>query len=112
MLNNKGQALIEFVLILPIFLMILFVIIDFGMIFNAKNNLENTSNDIINLFKENNDINNLRNVFSKYNIKIEEVDEYYKLTITDKINLITPGSNIVLDNPYEIKVERVVSNVK
>ena len=38
MLNNKGQALIEFVLILPIFLMILFVIIDFGMIFNAKSN--------------------------------------------------------------------------
>ena len=112
MLNNKGQALIEFVLILPVFLMILFVIIDFGMIFNAKNSLENTSNDVINLFKENNDINNLRNVFSDYDIKIEEVDNYYKITITDKVKLITPGANIVLDNPFEVKVERVVSNVK
>ena len=112
MLNNKGQALIEFVLILPVFLMILFVIIDFGMIFNAKNSLENTSNDVINLFKENNDINNLRNVFSDYDIKIEEVDNYYKVTITDKVKLITPGANIVLDNPFEVKVERVVSNVK
>lgn len=112
MLNNKGQALIEFVLILPVFLMILFVIIDFGLIFNAKYNLENTSNDVINLFKNNNDINNLRNTFNNYDIKIEEVSDYYKLTITDKINLITPGLNLILSNPYEIKVERVVSNVK
>ena len=112
MLNNKGQALIEFVLILPVFLMILFVIIDFGMIFNAKANLENTSNDVINLFKENNSLSNLQNVFSDYEIKIEEIDAYYKVTITDKVNLITPGLNLILPNPYEVKVERVVSNAK
>lgn len=112
MLNNKGQALVEFVLILPVFLMILLVIVDFGMIFNAKSNLENASNDVISLFKQNNDINNLRNVFKDYDIKIEEVDNYYKLTIKDKVNIITPGLNLILDNPYEISVERVVSNVK
>ena len=32
-MNNKGQALIEFVLILPVFLFILFAVIDFGMIY-------------------------------------------------------------------------------
>lgn len=112
MLNNKGQALVEFVLILPVFLMILLVIIDFGMIFNAKSNLENTSNDVISLFKQNNDINNLKNAFKDYDIKIEEVDNYYKLTVKDKVNIITPGLNLILDNPYEISVERVVSNVK
>lgn len=112
MLNNKGQALIEFVLILPVFLMILFVIVDFGMIFNAKSNLENTSNDIISMYKDNNDINNLKNIFNNYDIKIEEVSNYKKIIITDKVNLITPGLNIILDNPYEIKVERVVTNAK
>ena len=50
-MNNKGQALIEFVLILPIFILILFSVIDFGIIFNKKSNLENDSVDIINLFK-------------------------------------------------------------
>ena len=40
-MNRKGQALVEFVLILPIFIMILFSIVDFGMIFNKKNELEN-----------------------------------------------------------------------
>ena len=112
MLNNKGQALIEFVLILPIFLMILFVIIDFGMIFNAKSNLENKSNDIISLFKTNNNVNNLKNVFNDYDIKVENANEYYKITITDKVNVITPGLNLIIGNPYEIKVERIVSNVK
>lgn len=112
MLNNKGQALVEFILILPVFLMILFIIIDFGMIFNAKSNLENTSNDVVSLFKVNNDINNLRNIFNDYDIKIEEVDEYYKVTITSKVDLITPGLSLIISDPYEIKVERVVSNVK
>ena len=112
MLNNKGQALIEFVLILPVFLMILFVIIDFGMIFNAKSNLENTSNDVISLFKKNNDVNNLKKIFSDYDIKIENVNDYYKVTIIDEVNVITPGLNLIIGNPYEIKVERIVSNVK
>lgn len=112
MLNNKGQALIEFVLILPVFLMILFAIIDFGMIFNAKANLENKSNDVINIFKSNNDLNNLKNIFEDYDINVEEVDNYYKISITDKVRLITPGLNLIIHNPYEIKVERVISNAK
>ena len=53
-MNRKGQALVEFVLILPIFIMILFSIVDFGIIFNKKNELENISIDIINLLNNNN----------------------------------------------------------
>lgn len=45
-MNKKGQALIEFVLILPIFLMILFVIVDFGNLLYSKNKLQNQSTDI------------------------------------------------------------------
>ena len=63
-MNRKGQALVEFVLILPIFIMILFSIVDFGMIFNKKNELENISIDIINLLNNNN--------------KIEEIQKEYR----------------------------------
>ena len=35
-MNNKGQALVEFVLILPVFIFILFAVYDIGMIFNKK----------------------------------------------------------------------------
>lgn len=111
-LNNKGQALIEFILILPIFLMILFIIVDFGVIFSAKSNLENNSSDIINLYKESNDINKIKSLYTNYTIDIEKEDEFDKITIKDYVNLITPGMNRVLSNPYEIKVERVVYNAK
>ena len=49
-MNNKGQALVEFVLILPVFLFLLLSIYDFGMMFNFKNELENDSSDIITLY--------------------------------------------------------------
>ena len=51
-MNRKGQALVEFVLILPIFIMILFSIVDFGMIFNKKNELENISVDVVNMLNK------------------------------------------------------------
>ena len=50
--NSKGQALVEFVIILPIILMILFIIIDFSNIFYQKNHLESTLNDVVE-YKEN-----------------------------------------------------------
>ena len=53
-MNRKGQALVEFVLILPIFIMILFVVVDFGMILNKKNELENVSVDVVNMLKNKN----------------------------------------------------------
>src|SRR5665648_31012 len=46
MLNMKkenGQSLVEFALVLPILLILVFGIIDFGMLFSAKNQLEMTS---------------------------------------------------------------------
>jgi len=39
-MNKRGQALIEFVLILPLFIFLLFAVYDFGMIFSVKNTLE------------------------------------------------------------------------
>ena len=40
-MNRKGQALVEFVLILPVFLMILFTIVDFGNLLHSKTELQN-----------------------------------------------------------------------
>ena len=61
-MNRSGQALVEFVLILPIFLFILFIIVDFGIIFSAKNSLENNSVDIINLLENNTSIDEIENI--------------------------------------------------
>lgn len=41
--QENGQSLVEFALVLPILLLLVFSIIDFGMLFAAKNQLEITS---------------------------------------------------------------------
>lgn len=110
-MNNKGQALIEFVLILPIFLMILFVIVDFGTIFNNKSMLENDSAEIIEMYKNGSSIQEINKIYS--NVKISSSvyqTKYTKIVIKKDVKLITPGMNRILDNPYPIKIERIISN--
>ena len=112
-MNRKGQALVEFVLILPIFIMILFSIVDFGMIFNKKNELENIRIDIINLLNNNNNkIEEMQKEYPKVDIKLTNEEKYTIVEISTKVNIITPGLNRVLGNPYIVKVERKIPNVE
>ena len=107
-MNNRGQALIEFVLILPVFLFILFAIIDFGVIFNTKSNLENDSTDIINLYKNGTSLTEIKKIYSDSDIDISNKEDYYMFSISMSVNLITPGFNRIFGNPYVISVERVI----
>ena len=111
-MNRKGQALVEFVLILPIFIMILFAIVDFGMIFNKKNELENISIDIINLLNNNNKIEEIQKEYPKVDIKLTNEEKYTIVEISTKVKMITPGLNRVLGNPNIVKVERKIPNVE
>jgi len=104
--NNKGQALVEFVLILPIFIFLLLVIIDFGIIFNEKNNLENVSLDIINLYNNGTSLEDIKKLYLKNKIVIMDEVDYYKINISKDINLITPGLSRIFGEPYTIDVER------
>ena len=107
-MNNKGQALIEFVLILPVFIFILFAVIDFGMIFSSKSNLENDSALIVELFQNGTSIEEIKNIYNDDVINISNDGKYYKLSVSMSVNLITPGLNRVLGDPYVVSVERVI----
>lgn len=114
MLGKKGQALIEFVLILPVFIMLLFAVIDFGRIFVNKNELETSLGIINDIDKTSINEENLsqlinKNKTNKINVSVSEVENgYLTVTLTRNINIITPGLNIILSSPYEIEVSRVV----
>ena len=56
MMNKRGQALIEFVLILPVLLLLIFAFIDFGRIIVCKNHLEGVMNEVA--FLNDTDISN------------------------------------------------------
>lgn len=110
-MNRKGQALIEFVLILPVLVLILFVIIDFGNIFHSKYELQNQSTDIVRLIREGNNEQEILDNYSKLEIEINVYkDNYRKITVSKKIDLITPMMNKILGDPYLIEVERIIPN--
>ena len=108
-MNRKGQALVEFILIVPVFLFILFTIVDFGTILNNKNNISNISNDIVEMYKNGDSIATIKNNYKDIDIKATKYKEkYIKINIEKNIKLITPGLNRVIGNPYKLKIERIV----
>lgn len=110
-MNRKGQALVEFVLILPVFLLILFAVVDFGMILSKKNELENISVDVVSMIKNKDNISDINNIYPDITIEVKEEGEYIMVRIYDEIDIMTPGLNRVLGDPHKIEVERVMPNV-
>lgn len=112
-MNKKGQALIEFVLILPIFLMILFVIVDFGNLLYSKNKLQNQSTDIARLIQNGENLQEVSKNYSNVEIEVTSYQEdYQRIILIEKIDLITPFLDRILGDPCQIKVERVIANAE
>ncbi len=110
-LNRRGQALIEFVLILPVLLLLVFAFIDFGRIILCKNHLESVMSDVIVLRNDNNNITKYLENDKDYKINYSiETGEDDKIILETKLDLITPGLNKILKNPYRIRVERRIIN--
>lgn len=109
-MNKRGQALIEFVLILPILLLIIFACIDFGRIITCRVHLEGMMNDVVKLSSENeNKIDNYLKSDSTYKIKYtKKTGEFNKVILETKLDLITPGLKNILKNPYKVTVERSI----
>ena len=106
-MNKRGQALIEFVLILPVLLLLIFAFIDFGRIIVCKNHLEGVMNEVASLSDM--DISNYLKKDTDYKISYSiKIDEYKNITLETKLSLITPGLNNILKNPYSVKVERSI----
>ena len=121
--NRKAQALIEFVLILPILIMLLFAIIDFGSIFICKSELENKINDAYEVAKLSanastlyDEIETIINKDSSRDIKLEltfdNESDFMTIRLVSEIKTITPGLNLIIGYPYEVSTERVVKYVK
>ena len=107
MKNNRGQALIEFVLILPLLLLLIFALIDFGRIIVCKSHLQGVMNEVVELTDEEiiTYLKKDKDYKITYNVKI---DEYKNITLSTKLDLITPGLKNILKNPYVVKEERSI----
>ena len=115
MLNKKGQALVEFVLILPIVVFILLAMFDFGSIIYHKNRLENVLANVVSLYEENYSEDDIKSklLLNKEGITlaIENNGAGEKIiTLKKECDVITPGLNFVLNSPYEIYTSRSLLN--
>lgn len=111
-MNKRGQALVEFVLIVPVLIMILFCMIDFGKILYYRINLESKIDKAISLYEEDKTFEEIKKIITKddnLNIKITNKDnEFVEFSLSKDVEIITPGLNVILDNPFETKITRVV----
>lgn len=110
MINNKGQSLVMFVLLLPIMILIMFMVIDIGKMILLRNELDNINYLAIDYGLDNLDNDNIedilkdvvyknRNSIDSNSILID--DEKIKIVLEDKVNLIIlKNSNIRVKSSY------------
>lgn len=96
-LNNKGQSLVMFVVILPVIIMILMMVVDIGKMVNLKSELDNINYIAISYGLDNisdDDIQDkIRKLVYKNKLGIDEVkieidDGEIDITLVDGIDLI------------------------
>ena len=109
-MNKKGQALVEFVLLIPIILMVLFVVIDFASIFYDRNHLEGILNDVVLMAQENVSEIEIKKAINDPSItySLEKNGQFAVVKLKKEVNMITPFSNVFFESPYVIKTERTI----
>ena len=98
-MNKKGQALIEFIIILPIFIMIMLAVFDYVRIYSEKSNLESVMEDVL-----------LSNELKDDNITLlkELDDEKTKYTLNKSINIYSPVISVIIGDKYVVSVSRTI----
>lgn len=112
--NNKGQALVEFVLIMPIFIFLIMAMVDLGNIIYKKYNLENTLDTVVELYEQGENQKMAAFVaVENINIDITDAgDDLTNVTISKDISIITPGLNNILGKNYTLSVDRTIYSTK
>ena len=108
LMNKKGQALVEFVLILPVVLILIFSSIDIFHLIMEKNDLDSTLNDEVELYiNEKIDIDTLKKDLVKYDVKTKNKDNYLTIVIKKEVKWISPITNTFLKH-FTITSKKVI----
>ena len=111
MKDNKGQALVEFVLIVPILIFILLALIDIGNVIINKYKLEDNLSTIVELYQNNkhDEINTLaenKGIVVSYTT----IGSYTTIKLKKNFVIMTPGLNNILGHQMVLETERSVYN--
>ncbi len=99
-MNKKGQALIEFILIIPLFVTLIISAVDIIGICYAKINLDNTLEEV--LLDENYPLE------KNLHLTVTQKDDQKTYYLAKEININSPMLVPFLSNDYEVKVQRTI----
>ncbi len=109
-LNKKGQALVEFVILLPIIFLIIFAIIDVSLVFYNKNHLEGVLDDVVTMASNGKTEEEIKKTIDNkditYNIIVD--GSYATINLKQKIYFTTPISYSFFKDGLEIETKRVI----
>ena len=109
-LNNKGQSLVMFILIIPILLMIMLLVIDIGNIIVNKTHLDNTNYIVIDYALEHLEDESLEDkVLKLINVNNGGGTET-KIDITNEKILITTKKEVKGLLTNSIKIKTIISS--
>ena len=97
-MNKKGQALIEFIIILPIFIMMMFAVFDCVRINSEKSKLESIIEDVI--------LDD--NTYSDVNVTKNRVNKGTEYVVSKDIEIYSPVVSVVTGTKYNVTVKRIV----
>ena len=113
-MKKRGQALVEFVIILPVFILMILGFIDIAKIIYNGNLLETRMESVVTEYRKNSDVTSLEKFIHGYDRYVEldivHNDEFTELKLSKNINLVTPGLNLIIKSPFEISAKRVIYN--
>lgn len=108
-MNKKGQALVEFILILPVLLLIAMAMIDIGNIFLKKYDLNNDLETVADLYT-NSKTKELGVYLAANDLTLhdETHDGMITLTLKKNIKITAPLLSNVLGKNYEIETSKIL----
>lgn len=107
--NNKGQALVEFVIVMPIFIIILLVVVDFGNIIHQKYVLENDIDTISEMYQS-----DKREDIDTYLDKIDATvnydydQDYVTIVLEKNVDIGTGFLGGILGKNYKITASKTI----
>lgn len=108
-MNKKGQALVEFILVLPVLLIVLMSIMDIGNIYIKRHEL-NEDIEIVTEMYQNGKKEQMHAYIAREEIefKEEKSSELIKLSLEKEVNINAPILSKIIGKKYKIESSKII----
>ncbi len=101
-MNKKGQALVEFILILPVLIFIILALVDIGKLNVMKMHLEGVLNNV------DESTETIKDKEYKISINKQETQDGLLIELKSCTSITTPGLNKILGNPACVTTSKII----